>query len=139
MLVKFENGEKDVNIIDVTADNYLVPDKEKHLYHCKIEVRKFNAETGKRMSKPRIQKFGKKMYESLIQHNLPRQGYTIDVLYNPTEYLKQMEEQKKQSALRTKQAAEKAMQEKIDAAVEAALAKERAKRSKKSEQNEVNN
>lgn len=138
MLVKFENGEKDVNILDVTAENYLVPENEKHLYHCKIEVKKFNAETGRRISRPRIQKFGKKMFETNIQHNLARQGYTIDVLYNPNAYLKEMEEQKKQSALRTKQAAEKAMQARIDAAVEAALAKERSKRSKKSEQNEVN-
>ena len=60
MRVKVSEGKtKDVAIIDVTPENYIVPDNEKHLYHCVIEVRKFDGETGKRLSVPRIQKFGK--------------------------------------------------------------------------------
>lgn len=90
MQVKLNEGTtKDVSILEVTPENYITPDNEKHLYHCVIEVRKFNSETGKRLSVPRIQKFGKKGYESGISENLKKQGYTITVLYNPSQYIKE--------------------------------------------------
>lgn len=89
MRVKVSEGKtKDVAIIDVTPDNYIVPDNEKHLYHCVIEIKKFDSETGKRLSIPRIQKFGKKGYENSIADNLRKQGYTITVLHDPNEYMK---------------------------------------------------
>ena len=89
MLVKVSEGKtKDVAIIDVTPENYIVPDNEKQLYHCVIEIKKFDSETGKRLSIPRIQKFGKKGYENSIAENLKKQGYTITVLYDPNEYMK---------------------------------------------------
>ena len=89
MLVKVSEGKtKDVAIIDVTPENYIVPDNEKHLYHCVIEIKKFDSETGKRLSIPRIQKFGKKGYENSIADNLKKQGYTITVLHDPNEYMK---------------------------------------------------
>lgn len=89
MRVKVSEGKtKDVAIIDVTPENYIVPDNEKHLYHCVIEIKKFDSETGKRLSIPRIQKFGKKGYENSIADNLRKQGYTITVLHDPNEYMK---------------------------------------------------
>ena len=89
MRVKVSEGKtKDVAIIDVTPENYSVPDNEKHLYHCVIEIKKFDSETGKRLSIPRIQKFGKKGYENSIADNLKKQGYTITVLHDPNEYMK---------------------------------------------------
>ena len=89
MRVKVSEGKtKDVAIIDVTPENYIVPDNEKHLYHCVIEIKKFDSETGKRLSIPRIQKFGKKGYENSIADNLKKQGYTITVLHDPNEYMK---------------------------------------------------
>ena len=89
MRVKVSEGKtKDVEIIDVTPENYIVPDNEKHLYHCVIEIKKFDSETGKRLSIPRIQKFGKKGYENSIADNLKKQGYTITVLHDPNEYMK---------------------------------------------------
>lgn len=89
MRVKESEGKtKDVAIIDVTPENYIVPDNEKHLYHCVIEIKKFDSETGKRLSIPRIQKFGKKGYENSIADNLKKQGYTITVLHDPNEYMK---------------------------------------------------
>ena len=89
MRVKVSEGKtKDVAIIDVTPENYIVPDNEKHLYHCVIEIKKFDSETGKRLSIPRIQKFGKKGYENSIADNLKKQGYTITVLHDPNEYIK---------------------------------------------------
>ena len=95
MRVKVSEGKtKDVAIIDVTPENYIVPDNEKHLYHCVIEIKKFDSETGKRLSIPRIQKFGKKGYENSIAENLKKQGYTITVLHDPNEYVKAQAEEK---------------------------------------------
>ena len=61
---------------------YVVPANEKHLFHCVIEVKKFNPETGERLSKPRIQKFGQKTFEMVLP-KLREQGYTVTILHNP--------------------------------------------------------
>lgn len=110
MRVKVSEGKtKDVAIIDVTPENYIVPDNEKHLYHCVIEIKKFDSETGKRLSIPRIQKFGKKGYENSIADNLKKQGYTITVLHDPNEYMKaKAEADEKAKAEKAKDAEEKA-------------------------------
>ena len=89
---------KDVDIIKIDADNYKVPAGEEHLYHVKIEVKKFNPDSGARMSRPRIQKFGAKEYDTTVKNDLVRQGYTLDVLHNPTEWLKQQEAAKAKAA-----------------------------------------
>ena len=118
MRVKVSEGKtKDVAIIDVTPENYIVPDNEKHLYHCVIEIKKFDSETGKRLSIPRIQKFGKKGYENSIADNLKKQGYTITVLHDPNEYVKAQAEEK---AARTA-AQQKAAEAKAKAEEKAAL------------------
>ena len=85
MIVKFKESVKDVPVTQVTPENYIVPEKEKHVYHTIIEVKKFHAETGERLSKPRVQKFGAKSFRSIL-NGLKRQGYTVTVLYDPTEY-----------------------------------------------------
>ena len=110
MRVKVSEGKtKDVAIIDVTPENYIVPDNEKHLYHCVIEIKKFDSETGKRLSIPRIQKFDKKGYENSIAEHLKKQGYTITVLHDPNEYVKaQAEEKAARTAAQQKAAEEKA-------------------------------
>lgn len=61
---------------------YVVPANEKHLFHCVIEVKKFNPETGERLSKPCIQKFGQKTFEMVLP-KLREQGYTVTILHNP--------------------------------------------------------
>ena len=104
-----EGKTKDVAITDVTPENYIVPSNEQHLYHCVIEVRKFDSETGKRLSVPRIQKFGKKSFENGILDALKKQGYTITVLHDPHEYVKaQAEEKAARTAAQQKAAEEKA-------------------------------
>ncbi len=95
MRVKVNDGKtKDVAITDVNPENYVVPSNEQHLYHCVIEVRKFDSETGKRLSVPRIQKFGKKSFENGILDALRKQGYTITILHDPNEYVKAQAEEK---------------------------------------------
>lgn len=98
MRVRFLNGTKDVTILEVTKDNYIVPQGEENTYHCKIEQTQFNPRNGKRMSKPRIQKFDAKMFPSL-QRTLKQQGWDIEILYDPTDYLQEQEE--KRQALRS--------------------------------------
>lgn len=104
-----EGKTKDVAITYVTPENYIVPSNEQHLYHCVIEVRKFDSETGKRLSVPRIQKFGKKSFENGILDALKKQGYTITVLHDPNEYVKaQAKEKAARTAAQQKAAEEKA-------------------------------
>ncbi len=114
MRVKVNDGKtKDVAITDVTPENYIVPSNEQHLYHCVIEVRKFDSETGKRLSVPRIQKFGKKSFENGILDALKKQGYTITVLHDPNEYVKaQAEEKAARTAAQQKAAKETKAEEK---------------------------
>ena len=90
MRVKFGNATKDVSIVEVTAENYIVPRGEEDTYHCKIEQTQYNPRNGKRLSRPRIQKFESKMYPS-VARNLRQQGWDIEVLYDPTEFLAERE------------------------------------------------
>lgn len=93
MLVKMNDGHvKDVPVTEVTPENYIVPENAKHVYHCIIEVKKFDAETGARLSRPRIQKFGKKAFESMVAESLRNQGYTITILHDPNEFIAQAQQ-----------------------------------------------
>lgn len=86
-----EGKTKDVNILDVTPENFIVPKGEEDCYHCRIEVKKFNQDTGERISKPRMQVFGKKFFESFGLHNLKKQGFTVDVMHDPNKWLQENE------------------------------------------------
>ena len=110
-----KNG-KDVPVSELTAKNYRVPAGEEKLYHCVIEVVQFDPKTGKKLSTPRVQKFGRKSFETLVYKTLKKQGYEIKILHNPTGW--------EETAAKRRAEADKA---KFDAAVaasvEAALAK----------------
>lgn len=113
--MKTKDG-KNVTVDKLTADNYAVPAGEELLYHCVIEVVQYDPKTGVKISKPRVQKFGKKTFETFVQKTLRKQGYTVNILHNPAGYAEALAKKKAE--------AEKA---KFDAAVakavEAALAK----------------
>ena len=130
MRVKFGNATKDVPIVEVTKENYIVPRGEEDTYHCKIEQTQFNPRNGKRLSKPRIQKFDAKMYPQ-IARNLRQQGWDIEVLYDPTEFLAEREakraemrdltfKQRQELAAKQKQAERQALKEEILAELKAA-------------------
>lgn len=115
MRVKFgNNGTKDVPILEVTAENYIVPAGEENTYHCRIEQVQFSPSTGKRLSKPLIQKFDAKLFP-MVQRNLRQQGWTIDILYNPTEYLKAEEEKRQMTREQRKAVEEQRKQKERDA------------------------
>lgn len=107
MLVKFKEGTKDVPIMDVTAENYIVPDGEEGTYHCRIEQRQFNPNTGERLSRPFIQKFPSKMWPALLR-NLKQQGWTVEILHDPTEFNRKEEEKRRLTAAQRAKAAQEA-------------------------------
>ena len=72
---------RDTRIEDLTAENYIVPKGEERFYHCIIEVVQYDAKTGKKLSKPRVQKFGKKTFESIVEASLKKQGYSLTILH----------------------------------------------------------
>lgn len=78
-----EGKKKDVGLLAVTPENFIVPKGEESFYHCRIEVVKFNQETGVRISRPRMQVFGKKFFETFGLHNLRKMGYKVDIMHDP--------------------------------------------------------
>jgi len=117
---------RDTPIGNLTPENYIVPKGEEKSYHCVIEVVQYDPKTGKKLSKPRVQKFGKKQFETNVLASLKKQGYTVTILHDPNVWMK---EQQEKAAERAKQQAEekaKAEQERFDAAVAAAVAKQMA-------------
>ena len=130
MQVRTEEGQiKDVNILDVTPENFIVPKGEEDCFHCRIEVKKFNKDTGERISKPRMQVFGKKFFESFGLHNLRKQGFTVDVMHDPNKWLQENEakleaekQKKAEAGAKAKAEAEKkAMKEAMKAEILAEL------------------
>ena len=118
-----EGRTKDVGLLDVTPENFIVPKGEEHFYHCRIEVVKFNQETGERISRPRMQVFGKKFFETFGLHNLRKMGYRVNILHNPNEW-----------AAANKEKIEARKQAKAEAAAEAAAEAEAAAKAAEREQ-----
>jgi len=100
MKVKFGTGTKDVPLSEVNAANYIVPAGEEGSYHVIQEITTFDQRTGKRLSKPRVQKYGPKEYKN-IARILKQQGYEITVLYDPTDYLKEQAEKEEELKMLT--------------------------------------
>lgn len=119
---------RDTPIEKLTAENYIVPKGEERDYHAVIEVVQFDPKTGKKLSKPRVQKFGKKMFETIVQDGLRKQGYNVTILHNPNEWIKEQQDAAAKAKAERDAEKAKAEQEKFDAAVAEAVAKELAKR-----------
>ena len=124
---------RDTPIEKLTPDNYIVPKGEERSYHCVIEVIQYDPKTGKKISKPRVQKFGKKMFENIVLDTLRKQGYTITILHDPNNWIKEHQAKAAEKAKAEAEAKAKAEQEKFDAAVAAAVAKALAEEKAKEE------
>lgn len=140
MFVKTEDGNvRDVELSQVTKENYIVPEGEQGFYHVVMEVKQYDPKNGAKISTPRVQKFNPQTFKKL-KDNFERQGYTMVILYDPTEYIKtkgetlakqkaNAEKERIDAAVKSALAAqEKTMQERIDAAVKAALAEKKTKK-----------
>lgn len=121
---------RDTPIEKLTAENYIVPKGEEKDYHAVIEVVQFDPKTGKRLSKPRVQKFGKKIFEAHVADSLRKQGYTVTILHDPNAWIKEQQEKAAAKAKADAEAKAKAEQERFDAAVAAAVAKALAEKEK---------
>lgn len=89
-----KNG-RDLPVEKLTPDNYAVPAGEEHLYHVVAEIKSFDQNTGVRLSTPRVQKFGQKMYEQIISRELRHQGYMVTVLHDPRQWNEEQERRRK--------------------------------------------
>lgn len=130
-----KNG-RDVAIDKLTPENYKVPQGEEKCYHCVIEVVQYDSKTGKKLSTPRVQKFGKKMFETSVLSCLRKQGYTITILHNPNDWAKEQQEKAVANAKRIAEEQAKAEQERFDVAVAAAVERKMAEMARTSEQPE---
>lgn len=112
-----KTGE-DLALTELTKSNYAVPAGEEGHYHARIEVKKFDQNTGERQSVPRIQKFGAKTFKTVLS-SLKKQGFTVDVLHDPTEYLKNKQADDKAAKQKAAEDAAKRLEEKKQAEREA--------------------
>lgn len=115
-----------IDIEKLTPENYIVPKGEERSYHCIIEVVQFDPKTGKKVSRPRIQKFGKKMFEAHIYSSLKKQGYSVTILHDPNDWIKKNEEEKAKKAKELAEAKAKAEKEAFEKAVQAEVARQLA-------------
>lgn len=85
MKVRFNGGVKDVPLSEVTAENYIVPQGEERHWHVIQEKKEFDRNTGKRLSRPVLQKYDTKAYP-VTRNYLIQAGYTITVLHDPEKW-----------------------------------------------------
>lgn len=121
---------RDTPIERLTPENYVVPKGEERAYHAVIEVKQFDQKTGKRISQPRVQKFGKKSFETHVADSLRKQGYEILILHDPNAWIKEQQAKAAERAEAEAEARKQAEQKRFDDAVAEAVAKELAKREK---------
>ena len=121
-------------IVNLTPETYEVPKGEERFYHCIVEIRKFDQNTGERLSVPRVQKFGQKIFDRVVYDQLLKMGYTVTILHNPKEWIEKHQAEQAERAKAAQEAKAKAEQEKFDAAVAAAVAKALAEQKAQQEQ-----
>ena len=135
MKVRFNGGIKDVPMSEVTEANYIVPQREERHWHVLQEKVEFDRNTGKRLSRPALQKYDTKSYPATLKY-LKDAGYTITVLHDPIKWAQQHaaakaqeEAQRKaaqQAAAAAKQRAElKALKEQLRKEILAELKEEK--------------
>lgn len=118
---------RDVNLDELTAENYVCPQGEEMSYHAVIEIKQFNPKTGKRISTPQLQIFGKKMWETIVHSSLKKQGYDIKIVHDPRKWIEEynqkvaaMQAAKVESAKKQREADKAAMKAEILAELKAA-------------------
>lgn len=117
MITKDNN---DLPILEITAENYLVPKGEERYYHVKMEVKSFDQHTGERLSHPFIQKFTRVDFEGGMMSVLRQQGYDMVILHDPKIWLEKYaaelnksKAQKEAEAKAKAEAAKEALKEQI--------------------------
>jgi hypothetical protein len=79
-------NKKKIGAAQGDADNdYLPEEKERHLFHVKMEKKVFSPSTGKKLTKDFVQKYNSKEW-SAYQKNGGGLGFTCTVLWNPENF-----------------------------------------------------
>lgn len=126
MLNKFG---KDVALDALTPDTYLVPKGEERCYHLIQEVVQYDPKTGAKISRPRLQKYGRKAFDSVVRSALIKQGYQFTILHDPKAYDAKLADRKAAAEAEAKAKAEaeaKKAAELAEAAAEKAEAEAKA-------------
>lgn len=129
--------------LDKIAENYKVEEGTEHLYHVALWMEEYDRETGKPVHKPTTDVFGVQTFERNVS-NFKKLGYTLKVLHDPREFLKNQAEQAAARAAQEEQdKIERALQKQREefektrqADIEQAVAKALAERDKQAEQSE---
>ena len=127
MKVRFNGGIKDVDLSQVTADNYIVPKGEEKHWHVLQEKVLFDQNTGKRKSRPVLQKYDTKCFPNTKAY-LESAGFTVTILHDPVEWQKSQAMMKQEAARKQAEALaamQKAKNEAHKAEIESKYAKER--------------
>ena len=82
---------------EITPELYVCPAGEERSYHVVQEVVEFTRK-GKRISSPRLQKYGQKIFETIMRDSLMKQGYDVKILHNPKEWIANVEKAQKELA-----------------------------------------
>lgn len=135
-----ENG---TNPLDKIAENYKVEEGTEHLYHAALWMEKYSEETGEPLYAPTTDVFGVQTFERNVS-NFKKLGYTLKVLHDPREFLKNQAEQEAARAEQEEQnKIEQALQKQREefektrqADIEQAVTKALAERDKQAEQSE---
>lgn len=80
---------KDLSVLEITPENYIVPRGEERFYHVKMEIKSFDQHTGERLSHPFIQKFTRVDFEGGMMSLLRQQGYDMVILHDPKAWMEQ--------------------------------------------------
>lgn len=113
MRVKFGDGTKDVPLTEVTTENYIVPKGEESLYHVVQELKQFDQKTGKRLSRPVLQKYDVKVWQKQ-KKALLSWGYDLVVVHDPAEYIRKRDEEMQRTEDERRRKAQEAEQKRKD-------------------------
>lgn len=109
MRVKYGEGTKDVPLTEVTTENYIVPKGEESLYHVVQEMRQFDPKTGKRLSRPVLQKYDAKVWAKQ-KKALLSWGYDLVIVHDPAEFIRKRDEEMQRAADERRRLAQEAEQ-----------------------------
>ena len=109
MRVKFGEGTKDVPLTEVTTENYIVPKGEETLYHVVQELKQFDQKTGRRLSRPVLQKYDAKVWAKQ-KKALVSWGYDLVIVHDPAEYIRKRDEEMQRTADERRRKAQEAEQ-----------------------------
>lgn len=109
MRVKYGEGTKDVPLTEVTTENYIVPKGEESLYHVVQEMKQFDQKTGKRLSRPVLQKYDAKVWAKQ-KKALLSWGYDLVIVHDPAEFIRKRDEEMQRAADERRRLAQEAEQ-----------------------------